>query len=100
MVNLSLKSILKKLNILRPDGTPPRLHDFRFTFAINALEKMDKEGQDLYTTLPILCKYLGHKNIEATEYYLLLAQDYFINITNKEELYYDEFDFLKEDDDE
>ena len=64
------------------------------------LEKMDKEGQDLYTTLPILCKYLGHKNIEATEYYLLLAKDYFINITNKEELYYDEFDFLKEDDNE
>lgn len=94
------QKILKKLNILRPDGTTPRLHDFRFTFAINALEKMNNEGQDLYITLPILCKYLGHKNIEATEYYLLLAQDYFINITNKEELYYDEFDFLKEDDDE
>ena len=27
------QKILKKLNILRPDGTPPRLHDFRFTFA-------------------------------------------------------------------
>ena len=79
------QKILKKLNILRPDGTPPRLHDFRFTFAVTALEKMDRDGLDLYTTLPILCKFLGHKNIEATEYYLLLAKDYFINITNKEE---------------
>ena len=94
------QKILKKLNILRPDGTPPRLHDFRFTFAVNALEKMDKNGQDLYTTLPILCKYLGHKNIEATEYYLLLVKDYFINITDKEEKYYSDFKFLKDDDDE
>ena len=94
------QKILKKLEILRPDGTPPRLHDFRFTFAVTALEKMDKEGQDLYTTLPILCKFLGHKNIESTEYYLLLAKDYFINITNKEEKYYNDFKFLKDDDNE
>ena len=94
------QKILKKLNILRPDGTPPRLHDFRFTFAVTALEKMDRDGLDLYTTLPILCKFLGHKNIEATEYYLLLAKDYFINITNKEEEYYSDFKFLKDDDNE
>ena len=94
------QKLLKKLNILRPDGTPPRLHDFRFTFAVTALEKMDKDGQDLYTTLPILCKFLGHKNIEATEYYLLLAKDYFINITDKEEKYYSDFKFLKDDDNE
>lgn len=82
------QKILRKLNILRPDGTPPRLHDFRFTFSVNALNKMVKDGQDLYTTLPILSKYLGHKNISATEHYLLLATDYFINITSKEEEYY------------
>lgn len=61
---------------------------------------MDKEGQDLYTTLPILCKFLGHKTIESTEYYLLLAKDYFIDITNKEEKYYNDFKFLKDDDNE
>ena len=94
------QKILKKLEILRPDGTPPRLHDFRFTFAVTALEKMNKEGQDLYTTLPILCKFLGHKTIESTEYYLLLAKDYFIDIKNKEEKYYNDFKFLKDDDNE
>ena len=94
------QKILKKLNILRPDGTPPRLHDFRFTFAVKKIKKMDRDGLDLYTTLPILCKFLGHKNIEATEYYLLLAKDYFINITNKEEEYYSDFKFLKDDDNE
>ena len=90
------QKILMKLNIKRPDGTPPRLHDFRFTFAVNALEKMEKNGQDLYTTLPILSKYLGHKNISSTEYYLILVQDYFINITSKEEKYYS--DLLKSED--
>lgn len=90
------QSALKELDILRPDGTPPRLHDLRFTFAVMALEKMDKTGQDLYTTLPILCKYLGHKNIEATEHYVMLVKDYFINITNKEENYYKDLDFLEE----
>ena len=66
------------------------------TFAVNALEKMEKNGQDLYTTLAILCKYLGHKNISSTEYYLMLVQDYFINITSKEEKYYS--DLLKSED--
>lgn len=80
--------ILKDLNILRADGSPPRLHDLRFTFAVMTLEKMDKAGQDLYTTLPILCKYLGHKNIEATEHYVMLVKDYFINVIDKEEQYY------------
>ena len=90
---------LKKLNILRADKTPPRLHDLRFTFAVMSLEKMDKVGQDLYTTLPILCKYLGHKNIEATEHYLMLVKDYFINVTDKEEQYYKNLGLFEEGDD-
>lgn len=89
---------LKELNILRADGTPPRLHDLRFTFAVMALEKMDKAGQDLYTTLPILCKYLGHNSIEATEHYVMLVKDYFINVTNKEEQYYKASGLLEEGD--
>ena len=36
------QEVLKKLNILRADGTPPRLHDLRFTFAVMALEKVDQ----------------------------------------------------------
>lgn len=90
------KQILKKLNILRPDGTPPRIHDFRFTFAVNALEQMEKNGSDLYTTLPILSKYLGHKNISATEHYLMLAKDYFINVISKENEYYKDLLKLEE----
>lgn len=89
---------LKELNILRADGTPPRLHDLRFTFAVMALEKMDKAGQDLYTTLPILCKYLGHNSIEATEHYVMLVKDYFISVTDKEEQYYRDLGLFEEGD--
>lgn len=92
------QKILIKLNILRPDGTLPRLHDFRFTFSINALNQMEERGQDLYTTLSILSRYLGHKNISATEHYLILAKDYFINIRNKEEEYYSDLLKMEESD--
>ena len=92
------QQILKELKILRADGTPPRIHDLRFTFAVMALEKMDKAGQDLYTTLPILCKYLGHNSIEATEHYVMLVKDYFINVTNKEEQYYSDSGLFEEGD--
>lgn len=63
-----------------------------------ALEKMDKARQDLYTTLPILCKYLGHNSIEATEHYVMLVKDYFINVTNKEEQYYSDSGLFEEGD--
>ena len=64
------QQILKKLNIVTKNGKIPRLHDLRFTYAVKALEKMQKEGQDVYCTLPILSAYMGHKNISSTEYYL------------------------------
>lgn len=46
------QQILKELKILRADGTPPRIHDLRFTFAVMALEKMDKAGIKEILSLP------------------------------------------------
>ena len=45
----------------------------RHTFAVHALEKMDREGCDLYYALPILSTYLGHGSIRSTEKYLRLT---------------------------
>jgi len=59
--------------ILRENGTVPRVHDIRHTFAVHALEKMVGEGRDIYCVLPILSTYLGHKGIESTEKYLRLT---------------------------
>ena len=94
--------LLKKAKIpVRYDGNRQRIHDLRHTFAVNALKQMQSKGFDLYTSLPILSVYLGHKNIVETEYYLRLIQseaeniskhtvDYLENLYNKKEDFYHE----------
>jgi Site-specific recombinase XerD len=75
--------ILDKVGIQRRfSGKYPRLHDFRHLFAIRALEQMVEKGYDLYTSLPLLCKYLGHKSIIETEYYIRLTKNQYSQITN------------------
>ena len=31
---------------------------------------------DLYTSLPLLCAYLGYKHVKETEHYLRFAEEY------------------------
>lgn len=64
----------------RPDGGRQRLHDVRHTFCVRALEQMQEKGFDLYASLPLLSRYLGHKHITETEYYLRLLEEHFDGI--------------------
>lgn len=57
----------------RGRGTGPRVHDLRHTFAVHCLQKMVRDGMDLYCALPVLSMYLGHENISATEKYLRMT---------------------------
>lgn len=66
----------------KADGTGPRLHDLRHTFACHSLDKMIKSGKDPYCALPYLSTYLGHKGIESTEKYLRLTDTHFKEITD------------------
>ena len=61
----------------KPDGGRQRLHDVRHTFCVRALEQMQEKVFDLYTSLPLLSRYLGHKHITETEYYLRLLEEHF-----------------------
>ena len=79
-----LKDLFLKAEICpRSDGTRPRLHDFRHTFCVRALEQMQAKGFDLYTSLPWLTTYLGHSRITHTEYYLRLLEDHFEGILSQ-----------------
>ena len=71
----------------KPDGSRQRLHDLRHSFCVHALEQMQEKGFDLYTSLPLLSKYLGHKHITETEYYLRLMEEHFGGILEKAESY-------------
>ena len=51
----------------------PRVHDLRHTFAIHALVQMSHNGQDFYSSLPIISACLGHKSLFATEQYVRLT---------------------------
>lgn len=79
-VYLQLQKFMKQAGIYRPDGTQPRVHDLRHTFAVHALEKMVAEGMDIYSSLPILSHYLGHRSIESTEKYLRLTESAYNSI--------------------
>lgn len=80
--------------ILNKSGIPyegrlrgPRVHDFRHTFAVRAMNKMTDSGQDLYVALPILSAYLGHASIESTERYIRLTADRLSTITESMQLH-------------
>jgi len=51
----------------------PRVHDLRHTFAVHSMVQMAHEGQDLYSSLPIISACLGHKSLFATEQYVRLT---------------------------
>ncbi len=50
---------------------------------MRALEQMQEKGFDLYTSLPLLSRYLGHKHITETEYYLRLMEEHFGGILDR-----------------
>jgi len=69
-------------------GKGPRVHDFRHTFAVHSLRKMEAEGLDIYCALPLLCAYLGHYDIKSTERYLRLTGEVHGDIVEKLEADY------------
>ncbi|WP_312099401.1 tyrosine-type recombinase/integrase [Niallia sp.] len=74
-VYVKFKNFMKSAGIFTDSEVGPRVHDIRHTFAVHSLEKMVKDGQDIYCALPILCAYLGHRDIESTEKYLRLTEE-------------------------
>jgi integrase/recombinase XerD len=58
-------------------GNPPRVHDFRHTFAVKRLNLWVQEGKDLNAYLPYLSMYLGHVHFAETDYYLHFVPEFF-----------------------
>ena len=65
-----LERLLKAVKIQTPDGRTPRIHDFRHSFAVNALLRWYRSGVDVQAKLPFLAAYMGHVSIVSTYYYL------------------------------
>ena len=71
--SISVRSWFKRC--LHQVGIPAtaRLHDLRHTFAVHSLATMAEAGVDLYVSLPILSRYLGHQSLESTNHYVRLT---------------------------
>ena len=66
----NLHILLARAGIKKPDGRFPRIHDFRFSFAVNALLRWYRNRVDVQARLPFLAAYMGHVSIISTYYYL------------------------------
>jgi integrase len=76
--------------ILQEAGIPhrgkhlgPRVHDFRHTFSVHSLVKMNEQGYDMYCSLPVLSTYLGHSSIAATNNYVRLCESMYPELVRK-----------------
>ena len=48
----------------------PGVHDLRHSFAVEALTRLYRRGEDVQSRLPHLVLYMGHVSIVSTAHYL------------------------------
>ncbi len=65
-----IQSLLRTAGIFKADGRLPRIHDFRHSFAVQALLRWYRAGIDVQAKLPFLSTYMGHISIASTQHYL------------------------------
>ena len=65
-----LKSLFDRANVRDSQGRRPRVQDMRHSFAVQALIRWYRHGDDVQTHLPKLALYMGHVSIVSTAYYL------------------------------
>lgn len=66
--------------VYRGKDCGPRLHDLRHTFACHNIQDWAEQGIPIESKLPILSKYLGHRSVIATMWYLRLTGDVYPHI--------------------
>lgn len=69
----TFRQTLMKAGINGTGRRPPRLYDFRHTFATHRLYHWMREGRDLNAMLPYLSAYMGHAQLSDTYYYIHLV---------------------------
>jgi integrase len=79
----AIHRLLVTTGIRKADGSVPRVHDFRFTFAVHALVRWYRAGADVQNKLPMLAAYMGHVSIVSTEYYLPFVPELKLEASNR-----------------
>jgi integrase/recombinase XerD len=61
------------VGVLDERGRPPRIHDLRHSFIIEALQRWYAQGEQVRNKLMHLSSYVGHVSPASTHYYLQLT---------------------------
>ena len=70
----NLDILFNLADIRKSNGRFPRIHDFRFSFAVNAILRWYRNRVNVQAKLPFLAAYMGHVSINSTYYYLRLTE--------------------------
>jgi integrase/recombinase XerD len=73
-LGIILRQLCHSAAIHTADGRCPRVHDFRHSFAVQALLRWYRNGDDVQAKLPFLATYMGHVSIASTAYSLPLIE--------------------------
>ena len=65
-----IMKLIDEVGVCDAHGRRPRVHDFRHSFAVQALIRLYQNNEDVQSGLPYLALYMGHVSIESTAYYL------------------------------
>lgn len=69
---------------------PPRVYDFRHSFATHRLYLWLREGKDVSAQLPYLSAYMGHAQLSDTYYYIHLVPELFVSMSGLDFSKYEE----------
>ena len=61
----------------------PRIQDLRHSFCVASMHKMASSGKDLYYSLPILSRYVGHTSVASTDQYVRMTSEMYPELLNK-----------------
>lgn len=76
--------ILKLAGIPHRGKIPgPRIQDLRHSFCVASMHKMASSGKDLYYSLPILSRYVGHSSVASTDQYVRMTSEMYPELLNK-----------------
>ena len=70
----ALRRLFRAAGVHAVAGGTPRTHDLRHTFAVHALLRWYRAGNDVQAKLPHLSTFMGHVSIDSTRYYLHFVQ--------------------------
>lgn len=74
-LSLNWQLLCQATGVLNQQGKPPRLHDLRHSFAVEALNRWYGQGITPHSKLQHLATYLGHVSPVSTYHYLRLSPE-------------------------